>query len=314
VYFVGLPGGMVYAFGSALMRAQGDTKRPMYFLTLAGIINVVLNLIFVVFFRWDVAGVAAATAISKYVSAIMVVYCLMQDNGALHLNLANLRLDWGVVKDVARIGLPAGLQGSMFSLANVTIQSSVNSMGEIVMAGNGAANSICGFVYVTGNAFYSSAMTFASQNYGAKKTNRVDAVCRWCMLFGILCPLVAGGGAYLFGHQLLGLYSNNPAVIESGLVRLGIVGVAYFLSGYMEVGSGMMRGLGYSLLPMMVTLMGSCGLRILWAAIVFPMFRTPASLYVCIPISWLITGTAHLLCFLIVRRKAYARICEKSEE
>ena len=314
VYFLGLPGALTYNFGAALLRAKGDTKRPMYFLTLAGVINVVLNLVFVIVFHWDVAGVAAATAISKYVSAILVVWCLMEETGVMHLDLRRLRVELPVLRDVARIGLPAGLQGALFSLSNVTIQSSVNSMGDIIMAGSGATANIGGFVYTTGNAFYQAAMTFASQNYGAGKTKRVDQAHRWCLLFGVLFPLVSGTLACLFGPQLLSIYTNDPAVIQAGMIRMRMVVTLYWLCGMMEVNSGLLRGLGYSMMPMLVTLVGTCGLRIGWVFTVFQHFRTPESLFLCLPISWVVTGLTHLLCFLLVRKKVYARIGEQAAE
>lgn len=198
VYFTGLPGALLYNFGSALLRAQGDTKRPMYYLTFAGVVNVVLNLVFVIGFHWDVAGVAAATAISKYVSAVLVLSCLKVETGPMHLDLRRLGVDWSVFKDIARIGLPAGIQGSMFSLSNVTLQSSVNSLGAMAVAGVGAASNIGGFVYTTGNAFYQAAMTFTSQNYGAGKYKRVGQVHRWCLLFSVLFPLTLGLLGWIF--------------------------------------------------------------------------------------------------------------------
>lgn len=314
VYFLGLPGAMIYNFGSALLRAQGDSKRPMHFITIAGIANVILNLIFVVYFHWDVAGVAAATAISKYISAILVLWCLRMETGALHFDYTKLGIDWGELKKIARIGMPAGLQGCLFSLSNVTLQSAVNSMGEIIMAGTGAANNIGGFLYVTGNAFYSAAMTFTSQNYGAKKTERIDRVYRLCLLFGTLTPLVAGVSAYLFGPWLLSMYSNTPEVIQAGMLRLKLVGTVYFLSGFMEVNSGTLRGMGYAAMPLTVTLLGTCALRILWVNTVFPLFHTPESLYICVPISWMITGLIHMICFFVVRPRAYAKVRKRALE
>ncbi len=311
VYFLGLPGALVYNFASALLRARGDTRRPMYYLSIAGIINVVLNLIFVICFRWDVAGVAAATAISKYVSAILVVWCLMQETGSMHLDPAQLKIDWAVMKEIARVGLPAGLQSSLFSLSNVTVQASVNSMGDIVMAGTGAAANIGGFIYTIGNAFYQASMTFTSQNCGAGKVERVDQVHRWCLLFGVASTLTAGMLAWVFRVQLLGLYSGDPAVIQEGITRIMLVNSMYFLSAFMEVNSGMLRGLGYSLMPMLVTLVGTCGLRIGWVATVFQMYRTPQSLHICYPISWGMTGLVHLLCFVFVRHRAYAKMGQK---
>ena len=312
VYFIGLPGELVYNFGSALLRARGDTRRPMYFLTMSGIINVLLNLIFVIAFHWDVAGVAAATVISKYISAILVVRCLMHETGHMHFDPARLGIDVEALKDICRVGVPAGLQASMFSIANVTIQASVNSMGDIVMAGSGAAANVGGFVYTTGNAFYHSCMTFTSQNYGAGKPERVDRVYGWCMLFGMAFPLVVGGSAYLFGPQVLSLYSNDPAVIAAGMHRLLMATAFNFLAGFMEANSGVLRGLGRSTLPMIVTLIGTCGVRVGWVFTVFPLYRTPGALFACMPISWAITGFVLLVCFFVVRKKAYARIGERA--
>jgi len=312
IYFIGLPGELVYNFGSALLRARGDTRRPMYYLTTAGVINVLLNLIFVILFRWDVAGVAAATIISKYISAGLVIRCLMHESGTMHFDPARLGIDFGVMKDICRVGVPAGLQASMFAIANVTIQASVNSMGDIVMAGSGAASNVNGFVYTTGNAFYHSCMTFASQNYGAGKPERVDRVYGWCVLFGMVFPLVIGGSVCLFGPQVLSLYSSDPAVIEAGMHRLLMASGFNFLAGFMEATSGVLRGLGRSMLPMIVTLVGTCGLRIAWVFTVFPIYRTPGVLFACMPISWVVTGSVLFISFFVVRKKAYARIGERA--
>ena len=311
IYFIGLPGELVYNFGSALLRARGDTRRPMYFLTTAGVINVLLNLIFVILFRWDVAGVAVATVISKYISALLVIRCLMHESGGMHFDPAQLGIDFRAMKEICRVGIPAGLQASMFSIANVTIQASVNSMGDIVMAGSGAAANIGGFVYTTGNAFYHSCMTFTSQNYGAGKAERVNRVYRWCTLFGMAFPLVVGGSAYLFGPQVLSLYTNDPAVIAAGMQRLLMATAFNFLAGFMESASGVLRGLGRSMLPMIVTLLGTCGLRIAWVFTVFPLYRTPLALFACMPISWAITGLVLFASFFAVRKKVYAQIDER---
>ena len=307
IYFISLPGELVYNCGSAVLRARGDTKRPLYFLTFSGIINVVLNLLFVLAFHWNVAGVAAATTISKYISAALVVVCLTGETGPLHLNLKGLYVDWSCLWDIARISLPAGLQGSLFALANTTIQSSVNSMGSVAMAGSGAADSATGFTYYAGNAFYQAAMTFTSQNYGAGKLRRVDRVFVWCQLYTIVFQLAFGLLTCVFGPQLLGIYSNDPAVIEQGMFRLVIMCSVYFLCGFMEVNSGMLRGLGSSMLSMLVSLVGSCGLRIIWIATVFKHFHTPTSLYLCYPVTWAITGAVLLLCFAIIRHRLYTK-------
>ncbi len=309
VYFTGLPGSLLYNFGSALLRARGDTKRPMYFLTLAGVVNVVLNLIFVVIFRWDVAGVAAATSISKYVSAVLVLYCLKVESGPMHLDLRQLKVDWGVFREIAGIGVPAGVQGSLFSLSNVTLQSAVNSLGAMAVAGVGAASSIAGFVYTTGNAFYQAAMTFTSQNYGAGKMKRVGQVHRWCLLFGVLFPLVLGLLGWLFREELLSIYLNkeDAEAMAWGSLRISCVLVFYWLSSVMEVNSGMLRGIGYSVLPMVVTLLGTCVLRVGWAVFVFPLNPTLEVLSACLPVSWALTGAVHWICYFALRKKAFAR-------
>lgn len=314
VYFLGMPGELLYNFGSALLRAQGDTKRPMYYLTFAGVVNVVLNLIFVVFFHWDVAGVAAATAISKYISALLVLWCLMHETGPMHFDPTQLKVDGAALKAIAGIGLPAGIQSCMFNLSNVTIQSAVNSMGEIVMAGSGAANNLGGFVYTTANAFYQSALTFTSQNSGAGKTERIDKVLRWNLLFAATVPTAVGAAVYAASPWLLSIYSSNPQVIHQGMISMLWCGCFYGLCGLMEVIIGVLRGLGHSLVTMVAALLGSCGLRIFWVATVFAAVGTPQSLYVCYPITWAITAAVLLLCFLVIRPKDYAKIKARLRE
>lgn len=312
LYFLGLPGDLVYNFGSALLRARGDTKRPMYYLTIAGVVNVVLNLIFVVFFHWNVAGVAVATAISKWVSALLVLRCLNHETDVMHLDMHELGIDWAALKQIARIGLPAGFQASLFSLSNVTVQSAVNSMGEVVMAGSGAAQNIGGFIYTTANAFYQSSMTFTSQNRGAGKPERIDRAYRWNLLFAVLFPTVIGLAAFVAGSWLLSIYTNDPAVIQQGLTRMLWVSTGYGLCGIMEVSLGVLRGLGYSILPTIISLIGTCGLRIGWAVTVFAAVGTPQSLYVCYPISWSAVSVTFILCILLIRPKAYAKIREQA--
>ena len=309
--FLGLPGTLLYNFGSALLRAQGDTRRPMYYLTLSGVVNVVLNLLFVVGFRWDVAGVAAATAITKWMSALLVLNCLIHETGPLHLDLHRLKVGWKVAGQITRIGLPAGLQGTVFSLSSVVLQSAVNSMGETVMAGCGASSNISEFVYTVGNTFCVAATTFVSQNYGAGKVRRIDRSYVGALLYGTLIPLVLGGLTVLFGPQLLGIYTNSPDVIAEGMRRMSVLGFVSFLHGFMEVTSGSVRGLGYSMTPMVVSLVGTCGLRIVWVYTVFAHFGTVESLYWCIPASWAVTGLTHFVCFLFVRRRVRLRLARE---
>lgn len=313
IYFMGMPASLFYNFGSALLRASGDTQRPLHYLSVAGVINVCLNLLLVIQFHLDVAGVAIATIISQYISALLVLRCLLRETGPLHLDPGQLRIDREVFFGIVRIGLPAGFQGVVFSLSNVVIQSSINSFGDIVMAGSGAAANIEGFVYMGMNAFYQACLTFTSQNYGAGKCDRVDKVLLWCQGFVILTGLLLGNLAYLFGPQLLSIYSPSSDVVDQGMVRLGLVAAPYFLCGIMDVMVGSLRGLGWSVAPMFVSVIGACGMRLLWIATVFQLHRTPQCLYFSYPVSWIITGAVHILCFFIIRRKAYARVADLAE-
>ena len=313
IYFLGMPASLFYNFGSALLRAAGDTRRPLNYLSAAGVINVCLNLLLVIVFHLDVAGVAIATIISQYISALLILRCLLRETGPLRLDLKQLRVDKDIFLGIVRIGLPAGFQGMVFSISNVVIQSSINSFGDVVMAGSGASANIEGFVYAGMNAFYQTCLTFTSQNYGAGKCDRVDKVLLWCQGFVIVAGVLLGGLAYLFGRQLLSIYSPSPEVIEQGMIRLAYVAAPYFLCGIMDVMVGSLRGLGWSVAPMFVSVVGACGLRLLWIATVFQVYRTPQCLYFSYPVTWIITGSVHILCFLIIRRKAYARVADLAE-
>ena len=245
IYFCGMPGNMLYNFGAAILRAQGDTKRPLYFLTAAGIINVILNLVFVIVFHMDVAGVALATIISQYVSAILVLLTLMRDKGPLRVDLRALRLDMKVVRRILQVGLPAGFQGMVFSISNVLIQSSINSFGSTVVAGSAASSNIEGFVYAGMNAFYQTALTFTSQNYGACECKRVDRIMGLCLLYSGLIGLVLGNLAYLFGYPLGSIYApGQEEVIAQAVDRLSICCTTYFLCGLMDTQVGVLRGIG----------------------------------------------------------------------
>lgn len=306
VYFLGMPATMVYNFGAAILRAKGDTKRPLYYLTFAGVINVALNLFFIVVCHWDVAGVAAATGIAQYISAGLVLRCLMKEEGVLHLDLKGMRFDKQVFGRIIRVGLPAGLQGVIFALSNVVIQSAVNSFGDVVMAGSSAAASIEGFVYVGMNAFYQAAITFTGQNYGAGKCDRVDRVAMWCVGYSAVTGLVLGNLIYAFGPELISIYSpGEPAVVEAGMMRMAMIGRVYFLAGVMEAFVGVLRGLGHSIVPMICSLVGSCVLRLIWVAAIFPLFNTPGMLFISYPITWVITTMAHIVVLLSVRKKSY---------
>ena len=311
IYFLGLPANFAYNFGAAILRAQGDTQRPLYFLTFAGVVNVVLNLIFVIALQMDVAGVALATIISQYISAALVLRCLMKEQGPLHLDLKRLGLKKQVVFRIVQVGLPAGFQGMVFSLSNVVIQSSLNSFDDAVLvAGSSAGSNIESFVYVTMNAFYQAAITFVGQNYGAAKCDRVDKVARQCVGFAVLFGLVVGNLAYFFGAPLVGIYApGEPEVVRQALIRMSIICCPYFICGFMDTLVGVLRGLGSSMIPMAVSIVGACGLRLIWVATVFPLYRTPTCLYISYPITWTVTGLCHFLfLMLVVRRRAFAKL------
>lgn len=307
IYFVGMPAVLLYNFGAAILRAVGDTRRPLYFLTIAGIVNVVLNLVFVIRFSMGVAGVALATIISQTISALMILYCLMHTTGACCLMISELRIHKEQLADILRIGLPAGLQSVIFNISNVMIQSSVNSFGSAVVAGNTAASNIEGFVYTSMNAVYQTAMSFISQNMGACNFKRVDRILLECLGLVSAVGIVLGSGAYLLGRQLLGIYTPDMEVITYGLYRLSVVSTTYFLCGVMDVLAGSIRGLGYSVLPMLVSLTGACLLRIVWLMTLFQWNRTQLCLYISYPVSWALTAGAHLVCYFAVRRKAFEK-------
>lgn len=305
IYFLGMTAMMVYNFGSAIMRAVGDTRRPLYFLAISGVINVALNLLFVVVFRLDVAGVAIATVVSQCISAFLIVRCMMGMKDSIHLELSALHIYRDKFRRILTIGLPASFQGMLFSFSNVIIQSSVNSFGAVTVAGNSAAANIEGFVYVAMNAFHQAAISFTSQNIGAAKYGRVNRIVYTSQLCVIVVGTLLGNVAVLFGRPLLGLYTTSAAVVEAGMIRLGIICRLYALCGMMDVMVGILRGLGYSVMPMFVSLVGACGLRLIWIFTFFRMepLHTIQSLYITYPVSWFITFAAHTVCFFIVRRR-----------
>ena len=303
IYFLGMPMTMLYNFSSALLRAVGDTKRPLFCLATAGVINVILNLVFVIGFQMSVAGVALATIISQTVSACMVTALLLKEEGPLHLDLHKLGFHKGALTQILLIGLPAGLQSTVFSLSNVVIQSAINSFGSTVVAGSSASANLEGFVYTAMNAFSQAAVTFTSQNMGARKYQNLNRVVLNCLLCAIVTGVVLGGGAVLAGTQLLHFYSSDAAVVAAGYERLRVICGTYLLCGIMDTLASSLRGLGYSVLPMVVSLVGSCLLRLVWIATLFQLNRTPFMLYISYPISWVLTAAVHLACLLVVRHK-----------
>ena len=303
IYFIGMPMTMLYNFNASLLRAVGDTRRPLVCLAVAGVINVVLNLLFVIVFQMSVAGVALATILSQTVSAIMVTVLLVREEGAMHLDLRHLGFHKKAMLQIIQIGLPAGLQSTVFSLSNVVIQSAVNSFGSIVVAGNSAASNLEGFVYTAMNAFAQAAVTFTSQNMGARRYDNLDRVMRNCLLCAAVTGLVLGGGASLLGEPLLHFYSSDEVVVTAGLARMHIICTTYLLCGGMDVLASCLRGRGYSVLPMVVSLVGSCLLRLVWIATIFRLFHTTTMLYLSYPVSWILTTLVHLACLLVVRHK-----------
>ena len=271
IYFIGMPAFMIYNFGAAILRAVGDTKRPLYFLTVAGVVNVLFNLLFVIVFKMGVAGVALATIISETISAGLIILSLMQSDGILRLHVNDMKFHKDKVAGMLKIGLPAGLQGMIFNISNVLIQSSVNSFGSVVMAGNTAASNIEGFVYTSMNAIYQTSLSFTSQNMGAKQYHRIDKILLQCLGVVTAVGLVLGVGAFLCGHTLLGIYSSSEDVITHGISRFSVVSASYFLCGIMDVMVGSLRGMGYSIMPMLVSLTGACLFRVIW---IFTIFQT----------------------------------------
>lgn len=308
IYFCGMPFMMIYNFGNALLRAAGDTRRPLIYLIIAGFVNVGLDLIFVILLNMSAAGVGLATALSQCVSAALIIRCLMKEreDTGLRLNLRKLRIHKDKLFLIMKIGLPAGFQGTVFSLSNVVIQSSINLFGEAVIAGNSAAASIEGFVYMAMNSCYQSTLSFTSQNLGAGKYERINKI----LLSGLLCVVtvwaVLGLGICMtVGRPLLSIYTSGEASINAGLRRMMYVCGTYFLCGIMDVMVGSLRGMGYSITPMIVSLLGACGLRLVWLGTVFQIeqFHTPDTVYLSYPVSWVITVAAHVICFFICRHR-----------
>lgn len=305
IYFCGMIAMLIYNFGSSILRAKGDTKRPLYFLSLAGVINVVLNLVFVLGFDMDVAGVALATVISQCISAALVLLCLMRETDAVKFEFRKMRIEPMALKGILQVGIPAGFEGVVFSLSNVVLQSSINGFGPVVMAGSAAAASVEGFVWVAMNAFGQGALTFTSQNVGGGKYSRINRIVLTCGICSCLTGLILGNLAYLFGGQLVTLYDPRPEIIEPALTRMRFVCSLYFLCGIMDIMGTSIRGMGYPTLPTVVSLLGACGLRLVWVFTVFqiPRFHTEQVLFMSYPFTWIVTFLVHCICFAAVRRR-----------
>ncbi len=303
IYFAGMPIIMLYNFGSAILRAVGDTRRPLYFLTIAGFLNVGLNILFVRVMHIGVAGVALGTVLSQVVSTALILMALMKTEGPYKLELKDIKITGDKLAKMLQIGLPAGIQSCLFSFSNVLIQSSVNSFGANVVAGNTASSNIEGLVYTGMNSIYQTALSFVGQNYGAGKLKRIKKISAYCLGIVVVTGVVLGYAAMFFGKPLLTLYGTSGQEIEYGLLRLGIICSTYFLCGLMDVLVGLLRGMGYAIMPMIVSLSGACLLRIIWIMTVFSRFRTLQVLYVSYPITWAITAGVHFICLLYVFKK-----------
>ena len=312
IVFMGMPALLTYDFGAGILRAIGDTKRPLLYLLISGIINVCLNLFFVIVFGMGVAGVAIATVVSQYVSAFLVIRSMMKTSSSYRLRIKELSMEKEMLLQILRIGLPAGIQSALFNISNVLIQSSINSFGSIAMAGNTAASNIEGFVYTSMNAVYQASINFTSQNVGAHNTKRITPVLLSCLMIVSIVGISLSTIVEVFDSELLGIYSSDPTVISYGISRLHVVCMTYFLCGLMDTACGSIRGLGYSMAPTIVSLTGACGLRILWICTAFQIDRTLFTLYLSYPVSWLVTFIAHMLCYMKFSRD-WKRKIEKLE-
>ena len=305
IIFLGMPVQMLYNFCAAILRAVGDTQRPLYYLTIAGVVNVLLNLVFVIALHLSVAGVALATIISQAISAALVTRALLNMEGPTRLFPNRLRIHPGKLREIIRIGLPAGIQSSVFSLSNVVIQSSVNSFGSVVIAGNAASSNIGNFVYQAMNTFQQAITCFAGQNIGARKPRRIVSAMKVCMFWAILFGVTLGLLSCVFGPQMLSLFSTDPAVIAAGMERQVIVCAPYFLCGVMDVMTGALRGIGYSLLPMIVSILGACAFRLFWVFTIFAAYPTLTCLMLSYPVSWLLTFSVLLVIFLVLWKRSF---------
>lgn len=307
IYFMGMPFFMLYNYGAAILRAVGDTKRPLIFLIISGVINAVLNMILVIVFHLAVAGVAIATVFSQMISCILVLRCLYRSEGSYQFRFSKLMLKGCYLKQIFQVGVPAGIQSTVINFSNVLLQSSVNSFGSIAMAGYTAANNILGFLFVSVNSVTQACMSFTSQNYGVRKWKRMDKILVDCMILSMIVALVLGGGSYIFGSQILRIYTENEEVIRCGMEILSYTTLTYFLCGFMDLFPGAMRGMGFSAAPMMLSIVGTVGTRIVWIFGIFPRYRSLSVLFISYPVSWILTIAMQVVCFFIVRRKVHEK-------
>ena len=307
IYFVGMPFFMLYNYGAAILRAVGDTKRPLLFLIISGSVNVVLNLIFVIRFHMGVAGVAIATVISQAISCVLVLRCLYRTESSYQLRFSRLGMKAKYVKQIFQVGVPAGIQSTIINFSNVLLQSSVNSFGSVAMAGYTAANNILGFLYVSINSVTQACMSFTSQNYAVRRFKRMDKILLECLGLTVAVSLVFGGGSYLFGSELMHIYTRSADVVACGVDIMLYTTVTYFLCGMMDLFPGALRGMGHSAVPMILSVIGTVGTRIVWIYLVFPYHRALDFLFISYPVSWLLTIIMQVICFYFVRKKEISK-------
>lgn len=303
IYFMGMPFFMMYNYGAAILRAVGDTKRPLLFLVIAGIVNAGLNMFLVIVFHLGVAGVAISTVISQMISCVLVIICLYRTQSSYQLRFSKLKLRWEYIKQICKVGIPAGVQSMVINFSNVLLQSSVNSFGSIAMAGYTAANNIFGFLFASINSVTQACMSFTSQNYSVGKYKRMTKVLFECIGLSMAVSLTLGCSAYFFGNKILWIYTDNAAVVKAGMEVLTYSTVTYFLCGIMDLFPGALRGMGYSTVPMILSVVGTVGTRLVWIYGVFPKHRSLDVLFISYPASWFITIVFQVICYIIVRKK-----------
>lgn len=307
IYFCGMPFFMLYNYGAAILRAVGDTKRPLIFLIISGVANAGLNMILVIIFHMGVAGVGIGTVISQLISCILVLRCLYKSEGCYQLRFSKLRIQKVYLRQIFQVGIPAGIQSTVINFSNALLQSSVNSFGSTAMAGYTAANNILGFLYVSVNAVTQACMSFTSQNYGVGKYKRMDRVLINCLILSVIISGVLGCGSYAFGTEILKVYTEDPKVIQCGLEILSMTTVTYFLCGIMDLFPGALRGMGRSGVPMILSIIGTVGTRIVWIFMLFPQHRSLEFLFISYPVSWLFTIVMQVICFYFVRKQVHAK-------
>ena len=305
IYFLGMPFFMLYNYGAAILRAVGDTKRPLFFLVISGMTNAVLNLVLVIVFHMGVAGVAIGTIVSQLISSILVLRCLYTSNTSYRLYFSKLGIKTQYLKQIFQVGIPAGIQSTVINLSNALLQSSVNSFGSVAMAGYTAANNIFGFLYMSGNAVTQSCMSFTSQNYGVKKLKRMDRVLLDCMILSVGVPLTLLSSTYFYGPELLKIYTRDADLIRTGVEVLAFTTVPYFCCGIMDLLPGALRGMGYSGVPMILSIIGTVGTRIVWIFGLFPAHRSLSFLFISYPVSWILTILMQAVCFCFVRKHVH---------